>query len=989
MKQNIQQQSAVIFGTVLSVALIALAAAGQKPVVPAPVPAAASTLFESKIRPMLLTSCVGCHGKDSPAGNLRLDVAVTPEKAQTMLQRVRGEGGKQRMPIGPPLSHEKIALLEVWVKSGAIWGSNKVSPDSTLAAVLARGKNHWAFQPLVRPAVPKIAAASPVRNPIDAFVMQRLQAKGLTLNPLASRRELIRRVTYDLTGLPPTPEEISAFEADKFPAAYDRLVDRLLASPHYGEKWGRHWLDLIRYAETNSYERDNPKPNIYKYRDYVIRAFNSDKPYNRFIQEQIAGDELPDANGETFTATAYYRLGIWDDEPADMKQAAADEADDLVATTGQAFLGLTFDCARCHDHKFDPIPQKDYYRLVSFFCNINRFKNGGPTDETTYFATAEEKRTYDSQIAEYEAKSKVNAAALSEIQAAYKAKRPALLHSGDVSDLHYRYYEGGYDAIPAFDTLKASAAGTLPSGLLELTFRKRDESFGAVFEGVLHVPKAGGYTFTLDSDDGSRLTIDGKKLLEKNAGGGQGMPMRGTIYLEAGTIPFRVDYFQGTGPFGLNLSWSGPDFLYHALTPLENCSALGLLALQAAEIPALLGAEKAAEYTRLTTERAALDRQMPPPAPKVLCVTEAGPHAPATFVLLRGNPQTPGDKVEPAFPLCAGGGPLVLPAPPAGARTSGRRLALANWIASPDNPLTARVIVNRIWQHHFGRGLVRTPNDFGLQGARPTHPELLNYLAKEFIAQGWSFKKLHRLILTSNYLQTIVPCQPDRAGKRPAERPFLAVRYAPPGRRRNPGQPSRRCRQSQPDAVRPARIPGNPEGNPCGAVGSGRGLGDRQNETRRPEPPQHLYSRQAFADLSAAGRFRSAGNRQAECRPVRFHAAHAGPQSDEQCFAESAGRSACRPRPQGHRRKRHRQSRFHPPPAVARHSADARRAGNHRMPVPAGETGKARRQIGAGADLPLPDGPEPERIFVSGLRGRIHECHEFSRKNSNRRDTEK
>ena len=200
--------------------------------------------------------------------------------------------------------------------------------------------------------------------------------------------------------------------------------------PHYGERWGRHWLDLVRYAETNSYERDGPKPEVYKYRDYVIRAFNNDKPYNRFVQEQIAGDELPDATGDSLTATAYYRLGIWDDEPADMKQAEADEADDLVATTGQAFLGLTFDCARCHDHKFDPIPQKDYYRLVSFFHNINRFKNGGPTDESTYFATPEARKLYDAKAAELDGKRKTNAAQLAAIETIYKQKRNARMNPG-------------------------------------------------------------------------------------------------------------------------------------------------------------------------------------------------------------------------------------------------------------------------------------------------------------------------------------------------------------------------------------------------------------------------------------------------------------------------------------------------------------------------------------------------------------------------------
>ncbi len=754
-------------GTTLAAALLALAAAGQKAAVsvpkavavtpaaaPAPSSSTASTaLFESRIRPMLLASCVGCHGKDSPGGGLRLDVAVSPEKAQEILRRVHGEGGKQKMPIGPPLSKEKIAALEIWVKSGAAWGVSKTTGDAGLAALLARGTNHWAFQPLIRPAVPKgksRAASAWIRNPIDAFVLQKLQARGLTPNRAASRRELIRRVTYDLTGLPPTPEEVSAFEADKSPNAYEKLINRLLASPHYGERWGRHWLDLVRYAETNSYERDNPKPEVYKYRDYVIRAFNSDKPYNRFVQEQIAGDELPDATGDSLTATAYYRLGIWDDEPADMKQAEADETDDLVATTGQAFLGLTFDCARCHDHKFDPIPQKDYYRLVSFFHNINRFKNGGPTDETPYFATPADRAAYDAKVAEFDGKRKTNAAQLAVIETVYKQKRATLLNPNDISDLKYRYYEAAFATLPDFDALKPTAMGTLTPAFLDLKPRRRDENFGFVYEGFLNVPEDGEYVFLLDTDDGSRLTVNGKKLLEKLNGGGQGNEMRGTIHLTAGKVPFRVDYFQGGSLFGLNFAWSGPGFPRRPLTPLENSSALGTPTLAAAELPLAVSAEQAAQYAKLTAKKTELDKTAPPAPDKILCVTEAGPTVPDTFVLLRGNPQTPGDKVTPAFPLCAGGGAAIVPTLPAGAKTSGRRLALANWLTAPNNPLTARVIVNRVWQHHFGRGIVRTANDFGLQGSRPTHPEMLNWLAKEFIAQGWSFKKLHKLILMSN-----------------------------------------------------------------------------------------------------------------------------------------------------------------------------------------------------------------------------------------------
>lgn len=726
-------------------ALVTRTATAQKPAAPSTPTAttAASPLFETKIRPMLLASCVGCHGKESPQGGLRLDAPIALDKAQEVVRRVKGEGGKQRMPLGSELPKEKVAALEQWVREGAHWAGSATLSGPNL---MEKGKTHWSFQPLKRPAVPTVKAVKWVRNPIDAFILKRLEAKGLKPSPTATRRELIRRVTYDLIGLPPTPEEVAAFEADKAPDAYEKLVDRLLASPHYGEAWARHWLDVVRYAETNSYERDNPKPDVYQYRDYVIRAFNADKPYDRFVKEQLAGDEMPDAAGDGLAATAYYRLGIWDDEPADLKQAQFDDLDDSVVTTGQAFLGLTLDCARCHDHKLDPIPQKDYYRFVAFFHNINRFKNGGPTDEALYFSTPDKKREYDQKVAERIALRKANQDQFTEIDAAYKKARPQILNPNDLSDLHYRYFEGDFNGLPDFETLKPNTTGTLVPAFIDIRPRKRDVSFGFVFEGQLNVPKEGDYTFFLDSDDGSRLTVNGKKVLESSSP--QGTEKQAVLHLPAGRVPFRLDYYQGGSVFGLTVAWGGPGFPRRPLSTLESCGEMGLPSLIGKELTLLLGPAKAAQYAQLVKEKVDLAAEVP--TEKVLCVTEAGPKAPDTFLLLRGNPTTPGDKVEPGFPVCIGGGPAVIPDPPAGATTTGRRTALANWIASPDNPLTARVIVNRIWQQHFGRGIVRTPNDFGLQSAPPTHPELLNWLAKEFIAQGWSFKKLHRLILTSN-----------------------------------------------------------------------------------------------------------------------------------------------------------------------------------------------------------------------------------------------
>jgi hypothetical protein len=395
---------------------------------------------------------------------------------------------------------------------------------------------------VVPPAITPDVGGHRALHAIDAFIADRLKGRSLPFPEAASRRALIRRVTYDLTGLPPTPEAVEAFVHDSSPQAWEHLVDRLLESPHYGEKWARHWLDLVRFAETNSYETDEAKPHAWRYRDYVIRAFNDDKSYDRFIREQLAGDELPDGGADGLIATGYHRLGIWDNDPADKELALFDQFDDLVATTGQVFLGLTVDCARCHDHKIDPISQRDYYALLAFFRNIHPYRNGGATDE---------------------------------------------------------------------------------------------------------------------------LALPG----------------------EAGA--------------------------------------------------------------------------------KALAVTEPGTVAPATHLLRRGNPSSPGEVVEPGFLSVLGSPPPVI-TPPASGHSSGRRRVLADWIASAENPLTARVIVNRVFQHHFGRGLVRTPSDFGLQGSAPTHPELLDWLAAEFIRDGWSLKRLHRRILTSQIYQASATPMPDALRADPA-----------------------------------------------------------------------------------------------------------------------------------------------------------------------------------------------------------------------------
>ena len=355
-------------------------------------------------------------------------------------------------------------------------------------------------------------------NPIDAFLLAKLEPKGLALAGPADRTALIRRVTYDLIGLPPTPEEVDAFVKEASSDAYEKLVDRLLASPHYGEKWGRHWLDLVRYAESHGYERDSAKPFAWRYRDYVIDSFNKDKPYDVFLTEQLAGDELDKVTPETLTATGYYRLGVWDDEPADRAQLRFDVLDGIVSTTSQVFLGMTVGCARCHDHKRDPIPQRDYYRLLAFFNDVTDMN----VKNTRRMTTEESRKEYQLQL---EAKKDKEGKLYQRIYQleqqfalALVEKRPGEAHSlaaSDMVDLTYRFYRDTWEKLPDFESIKVETAGSVASNLFSLAPASRSEAIGLVFEGKLKVPEKGAYTFSIESTAGARLLIDGKVVLDQ------------------------------------------------------------------------------------------------------------------------------------------------------------------------------------------------------------------------------------------------------------------------------------------------------------------------------------------------------------------------------------------------------------------------------------------------------------------------------------------
>lgn len=709
--------------------------------------------FSTEIQPILARRCYPCHGPDKAEAGLRLNSletavaqlesgnrAIVPGDlaASTLLQRIVSTEDAVRMPPeGKPLTELEQQRFSRWVAQGAEW------------------KQHWAFDPVRQPAVPVRPDGTTAENPIDAFIESKLAAKHLAMSPPAQPRVLLRRLSYDLTGLPPTPEQVTDFErraSIDFNAAWETEIDRLLASEHYGERWARHWLDVVRYAETNSFERDGPKPHAWRYRDYVIRAFNADKPYNLFLLEQLAGDELPEITKDSLIATGFYRLGIWDDEPADRELAMYDGFDDIVTTVGQGLLGLTLNCSRCHDHKIDPLPTKDYYATVAFFRNLT--PNGyGPHIERPLLGSKEDRQSY----AEREASLRENGNQLQmRLSAVEELLRNELESSHpeadrlDLDEMEYRFYRDTFRQLPDFDVIKPETVGRLEPPLLDIGLATRPDDFGFVFVGKLIVPEDGEYTFRLDSDDGSRLTIDGNVVIEYDGIHGTGQPKRGKISLSAGRHDFRVDYFQGSFGKGLLLDWSGPSFKRRTLTrPNRNTVDLNQI-LQTA-MAEKLDQDHVAEYKKLRRELEQNSKRKPWDE-YGMCVSEAGTNAPDTHILMRGSPQAPGDLVQPGFPGILGGGVPEI-APNADAKTSGRRLALARWIASPENRLTGRVFVNRIWQHHFGRGIVRSPNNFGQLGEPPTHPELLDYLAAKFVQDGWSIKSLHRQIVRSRAYQ--------------------------------------------------------------------------------------------------------------------------------------------------------------------------------------------------------------------------------------------
>jgi hypothetical protein len=638
--------------------------------------------FHERVKPLLDLRCISCHGPDKVKGGLRMDSreallqggdsgpALVPGRPEEslLLQAVLHTAPDLEMPPKDKLSPADIAVFERWIADGAPWpqaasaAAAAPAPGERLGDAWSDERNPirrlfggqrldlWSLRPPAAVAPPAGAA----RHPVDRFLHAPLAEAGLAPAPAADRRTLIRRLSYGLTGLPPAPAEVEAFLADPRPDAYERLVERLLASARYGEHQARLWLDVVRYSDSNGFDWDEFRPQAWRFRDYAVRAFNADKPFDQFIREQLAGDEQlagpprDAAAQDALIATGYLRLGPHDNAAPlfnEQERSRAELMADLVETTGSAFLGVTFSCCRCHDHKTEPISQADHFRFRAFFEGV-KFADDQPLD------LAAEQDAIRAHNAAVDARARP-----------HEAEREALLGA-------------------ARRRLRTERAAALPpdeQALLALATENQNEELAARIAAV-------------------------RRKTE----------------------------------------------------PTEQEARAALTEDERARLPA--AEERLAAVRR---ERRAF-------TPGLLMTDAPGPPA-MTRILAGGDYQSPREAVAPGILSALDPNPAALAAP-AATNTTGRRLTLAAWIASPDNPLTARVLVNRVWQQHFGRGLVATPNDFGFTGARPTHPELLDWLAGEFVRAGWSVKALHRLIVTSAAYRQVSGVQVPAPGEAAAAR---------------------------------------------------------------------------------------------------------------------------------------------------------------------------------------------------------------------------
>ena len=691
--------------------------------------------FEKSVRPVLVQNCQPCHNTKAKASGLDLSSAagfmaggaggalVTAGHPETSrLAKVVGYEDSLKMPPMGKLKQEQIESLNNWIKMGAPWPGAKeagaVLPPAPKKEFTAEQKAFWAFQPVRNPAPPAVKDTKWVQSPIDRFILTKLEERGIRPAPPADKATLLRRATFDLTGLPPTEKELEAFLADRSPDAFAKVVDRLLASPRYGERWGRHWLDVARYADSTGNDEDHRYPYAWRYRDYVIDSFNHDLPYDQFVREQIAGDLLPPAPGDKFNtngvvATGFLALGAKAIAQVDKTKMLYDVWDEQVDVTSRAFLGLTMACARCHDHKFDPILTKDYYSMVGMFASTRSFdkvnqgvasllyrplvpepdykayrasqaKIGLETlnaDEITDAEVLKVAKASSERLAEYLLATRApDSAAAKMLDAAVLAKWVKLLAPAKESRAW-------------LDEWNAATPETAPA--IAAAYQKRYQE--ALVEWSTVVQKA---------------HAEARKKLD------EGEPAPERIKPESKDLFFSAAYFRD-GPFAI---------------PMNNRDQL-------------LSADLKEKVAAFRASAEALKKNAPPEPDMADAVTEEAVPA-VGKVAIRGDFHNLGEEAPRAVPAI-----LTRVAPAPAQFTGSGRVQMAEWLTRADNPLVARVMMNRAWMWHFGDGIVATPDNFGRMGGRPSNPELLDYLATQLVSNGWSLKKMHRAMMLSSTYQ--------------------------------------------------------------------------------------------------------------------------------------------------------------------------------------------------------------------------------------------
>lgn len=743
--------------------------------------------YARDVQPIFRRACYGCHSGSRPQARLRLDAkptsVITPGHSETsrLIHRIEGKGNEQRMPLkGTPLSNNEIATLRRWIDAGAAW------PAEPVAVI----EKHWSYQKPIRLAVPAVRGST--RNPIDAFLLARLEKEGLSFSPEASRETLIRRLTLDLTGLPPTLQETAAFLQDKRTDAYEQLVERLLGSPHYGERWARPWLDLARYADTNGFEADRRRM-MWKYRDWVIQAFNKDMGFDQFTIEQLAGDMLPNASIDQQIATGFHRNTMYNEEGGvDKDESHFEVMVDRVNTTGTVWLATSIGCTQCHNHKYDPFTQKEYYQLMAFFNNTLKVGEANGSSSTKYreavleLATPDQetkRRELKTRIASLELKLKTQTPELDEEQAAWE--KSVISASGDWRVLTPTSLQskGGatlrkledqsilasgenpqqdtyvIETPVAMDKLNGVRLEALPDASLPRGGPGRD-TYGNFIVTAIRVEAGNGGTWRtiyfnrIVNNDGrgparQLWTIDASRDENRVArqivlATGKPFELNGATKLRF-TILMNSDLIgQGLGRFRLSIANAAePATIVKVPAKLRPILEKAHGARTEAQRRQLSEAFRAAALS-LKASRDEL-KELKNQLDKMDIVTamvmkESSDERPHDFLRARGGFSAKAEKVFADVPAALGG-------MPAGMRYN--RLGLAQWLVNRENPLTARVAVNRVWEQYFGRGIVETSEDFGSQGAAPSHPELLDWMAVEFMDRGWSLKSLHRLIVTS------------------------------------------------------------------------------------------------------------------------------------------------------------------------------------------------------------------------------------------------